>query len=226
MDGRLLPQRLRRPRRAGPPRRRHRAWRAPTSTIAPTIVLRDGRVHMVTGAPGAGRIPTEVAQTMLYVLGYGLDPLDALRMPRVFPSAGSAVMQVEHGFPPALLAEVRAHRLPARLQAANYARLYMIVRTPTAGSRWPTTRTTASRAAAERPHHDGEPQRACERPRHDGEPARIPSRTALRSPGSAGHRAGRNPARTDIWCLVRGGCARDLAHATPASHYCASRRTP
>jgi hypothetical protein len=61
------------------------AWRTPTSTIAPTIVLEDGRVRLVTGAPGAGRIPTEITQTMLYVLDYGMDLVDALRMPRVFP---------------------------------------------------------------------------------------------------------------------------------------------
>jgi gamma-glutamyltranspeptidase / glutathione hydrolase len=121
-------------------------WRAPTSTIAPTIVLEDGRVRLVTGAPGAGRIPTEIAQTMVYVLDYGLDPLDALRMPRVFPAAGSPVVQLEHGFAPALLAELRAMGYVPAPQAANYARLYMIVRTPHG---W---------TAVADPRHDGEPR--------------------------------------------------------------------
>jgi gamma-glutamyltranspeptidase / glutathione hydrolase len=76
------------------------AWRTPTSTIAPTIVLEDGRVRLVTGAPGAGRIPTEITQTMLYVLDYGMDLVDALRMPRVFPAAASPVVQLKHGFRP------------------------------------------------------------------------------------------------------------------------------
>ena len=61
-------------------------WRTRTSTIAPTIVLEDGRVKMVVGAPGSGRIPPSIVQTLAYVLDYGMDPLDAVRMPRVFPS--------------------------------------------------------------------------------------------------------------------------------------------
>src|SRR5690606_26949152 len=65
------------------------AWRTRTSTISPTIVLENGRVLMVTGAPGSGRIPTEIAQTMVYTLDYGMDPIDALRMPRIYPSSAS-----------------------------------------------------------------------------------------------------------------------------------------
>ena len=57
------------------------------STISPTIVLDDGRAVMVVGAPGGGRIVTEILQNMVYVLDYGLDPLAALRMPRIYPSA-------------------------------------------------------------------------------------------------------------------------------------------
>jgi gamma-glutamyltranspeptidase / glutathione hydrolase len=97
-------------------------WRTRTSTIAPTIVLEDGRVRVVTGAPGAGRIPTEVAQTLIYILSYGMSPLDALRMPRVFPAPSSTRVQLEHGFPPDLLARIRdmGYR-PPRSQAVTPA---------------------------------------------------------------------------------------------------------
>jgi gamma-glutamyltranspeptidase / glutathione hydrolase len=122
------------------------AWRTPTSTIAPTIVLEDGRVRLVTGAPGAGRIPTEITQTMLYVLDYGMDPMDGLRMPRVFPAAASPVVQLEHGFTPELLAQVRDLGYMPVPQALNYARLYMIVRT---ADGW---------VAVADPRHDGEPR--------------------------------------------------------------------
>jgi gamma-glutamyltranspeptidase / glutathione hydrolase len=122
------------------------AWRTPTSTIAPTIVLEDGLVRLVTGAPGAGRIPTEIAQTMLYVLDYGMEPVAALRMPRVFPAAASPVVQLEHGFPPEMLAQIRGLGYAPAPQASNYARLYMIVRT---AEGW---------VAVADPRHDGEPR--------------------------------------------------------------------
>jgi gamma-glutamyltranspeptidase / glutathione hydrolase len=122
------------------------AWRTRTSTIAPTIVLEDGRVRMVTGAPGASRIPTEIAQTMIYVLDYGMDPLDALRMPRIFPAAGSPAVQLEHGFPAELLRDARSMGYDPVAQSSSYARLYMIVRT---ADGW---------VAVADPRHDGEPR--------------------------------------------------------------------
>ena len=121
-------------------------WRTRTSTIAPTIVLEDGRVRMVTGAPGSGRIPTEIAQTMVYVLDYDMDPMDALRMPRIFPAATSTRVQLEHGFSPALLAAVRAMGYDPTSEGASHARLYMIVRS---GDHW---------IAVSDPRHDGEPR--------------------------------------------------------------------
>lgn len=122
-------------------------WRTRTSTIAPTIVLEDGRVRMVTGAPGGNRIPTEIAQTMLYVLEYGMSPLNALRMPRVYPSASSPAVQLEHGFAPSLLAAIRSMGYRPESEAAGgYARIYMIVRQD---GRW---------VAVADPRHDGQPR--------------------------------------------------------------------
>lgn len=121
-------------------------WRTRTSTIAPTIVLEGGRVRLVTGAPGSGRIPTEIVQTMLYVLDYAMDPIDALRMPRIFPSPANPRVQLEHGFPPSLLAGVRAMGYAPASESGSYARLYMIVRS---GDRW---------IAVSDPRHDGQPR--------------------------------------------------------------------
>jgi gamma-glutamyltranspeptidase / glutathione hydrolase len=103
-------------------------WRVRTTTIAPTIVLKGGEVQMVVGAPGSGRIPTEIVQVMVYTLDYGLDPLDAVRMPRIFPSARNTSVQVEHGFPPELLRAVRSLGYDPVRAGAEYARLYLIVR--------------------------------------------------------------------------------------------------
>jgi gamma-glutamyltranspeptidase/glutathione hydrolase len=103
-------------------------------------------VKIVTGAPGSGRIPTEIVQTLVYVLDYGMDALDALRMPRIFPAASSPRVQIEHGFSPALLAAVRAMGYDPAAESGSYARLYMIVRS---GDRW---------IAVSDPRHDGEPR--------------------------------------------------------------------
>jgi gamma-glutamyltranspeptidase / glutathione hydrolase len=120
------------------------AWRVRRTTIAPTIVLRHGRVQMVVGAPGGGRIPTEIVQTMVYVLDYGMDPLEALRMPRIFPAANSPRVELENGFNAALLGQIRAMGYEPVSQSFGYARLYMIARR---GDRW---------VGAADPRHNGE----------------------------------------------------------------------
>jgi gamma-glutamyltranspeptidase/glutathione hydrolase len=121
-------------------------WRIRTTTIAPTIVLKDKAVQMVIGAPGAGRIPTEIVQVMVYALDYGLDPLDAVRMPRIFASAGDPRVQVEQGFPPEVLRDVRAMGYQPVAESSGYARLYLIVRR---GAEW---------IGVADPRHDGEPR--------------------------------------------------------------------
>lgn len=121
------------------------AWRIRKSTIAPTIVLDDDKeVRLVAGAPGAGRIPTAVVQTMIYTLDYGLDPLRAIRMPRIFPTASGTRVQLEPGFNAETLAGARAMGYEPAALSSGYARLYMIVRD---GERW---------IGAADPRHDGE----------------------------------------------------------------------
>jgi gamma-glutamyltranspeptidase/glutathione hydrolase len=121
-------------------------WRIRTTTIAPTIVLKDRSVHMVIGAPGAGRIPTEIVQVMIYTLDYRLDPLDAVRMPRIFATAANPQVQVEHGFTPGLLRDARAMGYDPVAESSGYARLYIIVRQ---GDRW---------IGVADPRHDGQPR--------------------------------------------------------------------
>jgi gamma-glutamyltranspeptidase/glutathione hydrolase len=121
-------------------------WRIRTTTIAPTIVLQGGQVQMVVGAPGGGRIPTEITQVMVYVLDYGMDPLDAVKMPRIFASAQDTRVQLEHGFAPQLLREIRDMGYEPTPTAPGYARLYMIVRK---GNTW---------IGVADPRHDGQPR--------------------------------------------------------------------
>lgn len=80
----------------------------PASTIAPTIVLRDGRAELVVGSPGSAAIPPAVVESIVYTLDYGLDPMAALRMPRVIPTWTTS-LRLEGGFSPEVVAA--AHRL-------------------------------------------------------------------------------------------------------------------
>lgn len=56
----------------------------PLSSMTPTIVLAaDRRVLMVTGSPSGSRIITTVLQTIVHVVDFGMDALEAVRVPRV-----------------------------------------------------------------------------------------------------------------------------------------------
>ena len=121
-------------------------WRTRRSTIAPTIVLDGDDVRMVVGAPGGGRIPTAVVQTMVYELDYGMDPLEAIRMPRIFPTPSGPRVQLEGGFRAEMLAGAREMGYEPAALSFGYARLYMIARD---GAAW---------VGASDPRHDGRPR--------------------------------------------------------------------
>ena len=55
----------------------------PLSSMAPTIVVRDGKPWMILGTPGGSRIITAVTLTMLNVIDYGMDLQEAVDAPRI-----------------------------------------------------------------------------------------------------------------------------------------------
>jgi len=55
----------------------------PLSSMAPTIVLHDGRVFLVLGSPGGSRIITITLETALNVIDYGMAPQQAVDAPRL-----------------------------------------------------------------------------------------------------------------------------------------------
>ncbi|MFM0646190.1 gamma-glutamyltransferase [Paraburkholderia bryophila] len=55
----------------------------PLSSMAPTVVTKDGKVFMVLGSPGGSRIITITLQTALNVIDYGMAPQDAVDAPRI-----------------------------------------------------------------------------------------------------------------------------------------------
>jgi gamma-glutamyltranspeptidase/glutathione hydrolase len=52
------------------------------SSQAPTLVLKDGRVRIVTGSPGGRTIPNTTLWVVLNLLEFGLDPRSAVDAPR------------------------------------------------------------------------------------------------------------------------------------------------
>jgi gamma-glutamyltranspeptidase/glutathione hydrolase len=55
----------------------------PLSSMAPTLVLRDGRVFLVLGSPGGARIITITLETALNIIDYGMAPQEAVDAPRL-----------------------------------------------------------------------------------------------------------------------------------------------
>ena len=75
---------------------RHRPGTRVTSMMAPTVVLRDGRVELALGSAGSNRLRSAILQVIRYVVDHGLDVSEAVRSPRMHYEAG--VLHVEPGF--------------------------------------------------------------------------------------------------------------------------------
>jgi len=59
------------------------AGKRPRSSMAPTIILRDGRPYLVVGSPGGASIITTVLQILLNRLDLGMSLPDAIAAPRI-----------------------------------------------------------------------------------------------------------------------------------------------
>jgi gamma-glutamyltranspeptidase/glutathione hydrolase len=55
----------------------------PLSSMAPTIVLKDGKLFMVTGSPGGSTIITTVMQSITNVIDYGMNMQQSVNAPRM-----------------------------------------------------------------------------------------------------------------------------------------------
>ncbi len=55
----------------------------PLSSMAPTLVTKDGRIFLVLGSPGGSRIITIVLETALNIIDYGMQPQEAVDAPRI-----------------------------------------------------------------------------------------------------------------------------------------------
>src|SRR5436190_583081 len=80
----------------------------PLSSMAPTIVLKDGKPVLVTGSPGGSRIISTVLQVIVNVLDYGMDVAAAVAAPRLHHQWLPDEVRVERGFSDDTLAALRA----------------------------------------------------------------------------------------------------------------------
>ncbi len=55
----------------------------PLSSMAPTLVTRDGKVFLVLGSPGGSRIITITLEAALNIIDYGMEPRQAVDAPRL-----------------------------------------------------------------------------------------------------------------------------------------------
>jgi gamma-glutamyltranspeptidase/glutathione hydrolase len=82
-----------------------------TSSMAPTIVLRDGRPVAALGLPGGVRIFTSVLQALVNLIDHGMSLQEAVEAPRVWTQGQE--LEVETSVPDAVRAGLaaRGHRV-------------------------------------------------------------------------------------------------------------------
>ncbi len=74
--------------------------RRPVSSMTPTIVLRDGKLFLMLGAPGGSRITNGVLQVLLNVVDFHMNVQDAVDWPRFHHQWMPDVLYVEKGISP------------------------------------------------------------------------------------------------------------------------------
>ena len=103
--------------------------RRPVSSMTPVLVLKDGKVFLVTGAAGGGRIVSAVLQVIVNVVDFGMNLADAVAAPRLHHQWLPDEVGAERGFAAetAQGLEARGHKLAER-RAGGSAN--SILRTP------------------------------------------------------------------------------------------------
>jgi gamma-glutamyltranspeptidase / glutathione hydrolase len=101
----------------------------PLSSMTPTIVTKEGKLFMVVGGPGGGRIITSVLQTLTNVIDFGMNVRDAVDSPRFHHQWMPDVITLETGFSPDTirLLQERGHKVEI---SSSVARIFAIVVQP------------------------------------------------------------------------------------------------
>lgn len=98
----------------------------PRSSMAPTIVFKDGKPLIAVGSPGGSRIIAYVATTLIALIDWDMSPEDAVSMGHVAASGGRA--DLEEGTAAAdLAADIEAFGLEARVRNLNSGLSLMLI---------------------------------------------------------------------------------------------------
>lgn len=83
------------------------------STMAPTIVFRDGRPWLVTGTPGGSTIPNTLFQLIVNAVDHDMNVAEATQTPRVHQDGATGALLVEPGISgdTIRLLEAKGHRV-------------------------------------------------------------------------------------------------------------------
>jgi gamma-glutamyltranspeptidase / glutathione hydrolase len=120
----------------------------PLSSMSPTIVLKDGKVVLVTGSPGGSRIISTVLQVIVNVLDYHMDVAVAVAAPRLHHQWMPDEVKVEPGFPDEVLAGLR-ERGHSVVESMGYSSANSIFVTPKGLLGAPDPRTRGAEAAVQ-----------------------------------------------------------------------------
>jgi gamma-glutamyltranspeptidase/glutathione hydrolase len=93
----------------------------PISSMAPTIVCREGQAEVVIGTPGGPTIVTALAQALLCILEFGRNPRDAVDAVRIHHQWLPDVLYFERGFPADVLRALaaRGHSLEEKVSLTD-----------------------------------------------------------------------------------------------------------
>jgi gamma-glutamyltranspeptidase/glutathione hydrolase len=111
----------------------------PLSSMAPTIVSKDGKVFLVLGSPGGSRISTHVLQTILNIVDYGMKPQEAVDAPRFHHQFQPDKLYVEPFAVSADTAKILRDMGYNLADQPNSGAVGLIERAPDAGSNGPGT---------------------------------------------------------------------------------------
>jgi len=134
-DFNLIPGRTDIDGRIGTPPNRIAPGKRMLSSQSPTIVLKDGKVRLVTGSPGGRTIPNTTLWVVLNVLEFGLDPRAAVDAPRTHHQWFPDVLHLEgRSWDAATLDDLKA-RGHALRQVSIQGDAHTIVVDPATGAR-------------------------------------------------------------------------------------------
>jgi len=90
------------------------ARKTPVSSMAPTIVLKDGKPYLALGSPGGPTILNTVLEVMVNVLDFGMNVQDAVNWPRFHHQWLPDTLSIERGYSPDTIALLEKHGYKVR----------------------------------------------------------------------------------------------------------------